>query len=169
MKKIKNWTLTGVILNLIPVVIAISLIGTVVVYSVMLENATTMFFTNATNVDPDSIVAGYEVIGNLFMSLGSGMAWLGMVLIGIFIAAYGIVSFIPMILGVIWLLQYKKNKLNTNLGKGNVIARLVFNVVIFLFFAWACCEDFSMLFISLALYELFICFTHYKCLEEMKK
>lgn len=81
-----------------------------------------------TNVDPESIVAGYQVIGGLFGTLALGVAT-GVVLFGGILAAILFVNYvIPIIVYAVILIIYKEKK-DIRCYKVDGIVKIVFNAM----------------------------------------
>lgn len=134
MKAVRMWTRVGAILNTILCVFygilsVLAAAGTVIVWNYAGDIAEYL-----TNIDSESITAGYEAVASIFGELGMGIILVLVIALLVFFVAMFILSLVPAILGFKWNKRHKDGGDPLWLARplyGNIIARLICNLLSF--------------------------------------
>ena len=168
MKRLREWTKIGMILNLI--VVGLVVIG--IIYGLLffdeIEAFVKSLMETATSQSPDNPGGGYLVIGALAGAGITMIVYFGLIIFGIVLLVYGVLSAISAYLGYRWLTKEEKGLLGASFGKGYIIARVVMNCITELSILWILIEYFNGYLLALAIYQGFVTYTCVCCLSELQ-
>lgn len=134
MKTVRTWTTVGAVLNTILSVIygtlsILAILGTVIVWNYAGDIAAYL-----TDIGSESVVSGYQAIAGVFGELGIGFILVLVIALLLFFVIMFILSLVPAVLGFKWNKRHKDGGDPLWLARplyGNIVARLVFNLLTF--------------------------------------
>lgn len=132
MKTVRTWTTIGAVLNTISSVVYGILTLLLIVVIGLLINYTGDIAAYLTDIDPESFVAGYQAVAGIFGGVGIGFMIAVVGVLAVVCLMMFLLALIPAILGFLWNRKHKMNGDPQRLSRpcyGNMIARLVFNIV----------------------------------------
>lgn len=112
MKKFRTLTLITTVMDILACIFSFSALLVLLDYTGLLKTGLSKIVSFITNVDPESVVAGYQVIGGLFGMLSGGLIMVVLLLAELVSAALAFLMIAPSISGVICLKKLKDEAVN---------------------------------------------------------